>query len=44
MLMSDDGAALKVSTVEELEGPALSRTMTRAPSRQMATMMRPRAR
>ena len=44
VLMSDDGAALRVSTVEELVGLALSRTMTSAPSRAMATTMRPRAR
>ena len=41
---SEDGAGLKVSTVDEMLGPELSRTRTSAPSRQMATMMSPRAR
>ena len=40
---SEDGAGLKVSTVEVVLGPELSRTRTSAPSRQMATMMSPRA-
>lgn len=40
---SDDGAALNVSVVDEFDGAALSRTITSAPKRQMATTIRPRA-
>jgi hypothetical protein len=41
--MSEDDAALNVSVVEVVEGGALSRTITSAPSRQMATTIRPSA-
>ncbi len=41
--MSEDDAALNVSVVDVVEGGALSRTITSAPSRQMATTIRPRA-
>ena len=43
METSDEGAALNVSTVDELLGAELSRTSTRVPSRAIARMISPSA-
>ena len=41
---SDEGAGVKVSTVDDVGGPELSRATTSAPRTQMATTMSARAR